>query len=104
METVESLFTFLVMRLSVEEALFQPLSGFRHADGGTGLLVAFHGRGADAGMDGCIVGAHIVLKQPAKLRQRGNGIQVQCIEPCLLERPELAFDLGLGSTVTDLCV
>ncbi len=104
METVESLFTFLVMRLSVEEALFQPLSGFRHADGGTGLLVAFHGRGADAGMDGCIVGAHIVLEQPVKLCQGGDGIQIQGIEPCLLECSELAFDFCLGGTITDLRV
>ena len=34
-------------------------------------------RATDAGMEGCIVGAHIVLKQPVELRQRGDGIQVQ---------------------------
>ncbi len=89
---------------TVQETLFQPFSGLRHADGGTGLLVAFHGRGADAGMDGCIVGAHVILKQPAKLCQRGDGIHVQCIEPGFFQRPELALDLCLGSSVTDLCM
>ena len=81
---------------TVQEALFQPFPGFRHADGGAGLLVPFHGRRAGAGMDGGIVGAHIVLEQPVKLCQRGDGIQIQGIEPCLLECSELAFDFCLG--------
>ena len=55
-------------------------------------------------MDGCIVGAHVILKQPTKLRQRGDGIHVQCIEPGFFQRPELALDLCLGSSVTDLCM
>ena len=67
-------------------------------------MVALHGCGADAGMDGCIAGAHIVLKEPAKLRQRGDGIQIQRVEPGLLEGPELAFCFGPGGTITDLCV
>ena len=89
---------------TVQEALFQPFPGFRHADGGAGLLVPFHGRRAGAGMDGGIVGAHIVLEQPVKLCQRGDGIQIQGIEPCLLECSELAFDFCLGGTITDLRV
>ena len=89
MDTVESLPTFLVN--TVQEAFLQPFPGLRHADGGTGLLVALQGRGPDAGMDGSIVGAHVVLEQPAKLRQRGDGIQIKCIEPGLLEGPELAL-------------
>ena len=54
---------------AVEETFLQPFPGLRHADGAAGLLVALQGSGADAGMDGCIVGAHIVLKQPVELRQ-----------------------------------
>ena len=73
-----------------------------HADGGPGLLVPLHGRGIDAGMDRCIIGAHIVLEQLVELRLGGDGIQVQRIEPGLLEHSELALDLGLGCTVTDL--
>ena len=78
---------------TVQEAFLQPFPGFRHADGGACLPVLFHGSGADAGMDGRIVGAHIVPEQPIELCQGGDGIQVQGIEPCLLERPELTFDL-----------
>ena len=56
-------------------------------------MVALQGRGADAGMDGRIVGAHIVFKEPVELRQRGDGIQIQRVEPGLLEGSELALHL-----------
>ncbi len=55
-------------------------------------------------MDRRIVGAHIVLKQPVKLRQRGDGIHVQCIQPGFFQRPELAFYLSPGSAVTNFCM
>lgn len=65
---------------AVEEAFLQPLSGLRDADGGTGLLVALHGRGADAGMNRGIIGTHIVPEEPARLLQGaisfgGDGVQ-----------------------------
>ena len=87
---------------AVQEAFLQPFPGLRHADGGTCLLVALHGCGADAGMDGCIAGAHIVLKQPVELRQGGDGVHVQRIEPCLFQGSELAFNFCLRGTITDL--
>lgn len=87
---------------AVEEAFLQPLPGLRAPDGGMGLLVALHGGRANAGMDRCIVGAHIVPEKPVELLQGGDGIQIECIEPGLLERPELALYFRFRGAVTDL--
>ncbi len=89
---------------AIQETLFQPLPGLLHADGRTGLLVASQGRSADAGMDRCIIRAHVVLKEPIELCQGSDGVHVQRIEPCLLERPELALNFCFRGTITDLRV
>ncbi len=60
----------------------------------TRLLVTLHGRAADAGMQGSIVGAHIVPQEGIELRQGSNGIHVQRIKPCFFQCPELALDFG----------
>ena len=46
---------------AVEETFLQPLPGFGHADQGVCILVTLQERGANAGMERCIIGAHIVL-------------------------------------------
>ena len=89
---------------AVQETFLQPFPGLRHADRGAGLLVALQGRGSDAGMDGSVVGAHVILKEPVELIQRGDGIHVQGVEPCLFQRSELPLDLGLGGSVTYFCM
>ena len=88
----------------VKEAFLQPLSGLRAPDGRACLLVALQGRGADAGMDGGIVGTHVILEKPIELLQGGNGIHVQGIKPSFLQCSELALDLGLGGSVTYFCM
>ena len=56
----------------------------------------------DAGMERGIVGPHIVQEQGVELFQRSDIVQLQSVEPALLEGAEVALHLGLAGPVPDL--
>ena len=89
---------------AVEEAVLQPLPGFRAANLVTGGAAALKGGSVNTGMEGGVVRAHIVQEQGVELFQGSDIIQLQGVEPTLLKGTEVALHLGLTGSIPHLGV
>ena len=101
MVTVESFSDFTGN--PVVKTVIKPFSGKRSARMLFRVFVTIKG-GINSSVKGCGVGMHVVPKHTVKLCQRGNGIDIQGIEPSFLHGAEVSLNFAFVGSVTDfLC-
>lgn len=68
------------------------------------VFVSLQRCGINSPVKGCVVGTYVVSKHTIKLCQRGDGVDVQSVEPSFLHGTKMALYFAFASTITDFCV